>query len=178
VRGILRDRRTFAAVLVAVMVASALIGWIRNGDSDNASDDEPPVASINVSQRPSASAEKPPGADEGPTGPAFPTAVAPSHPETDEASGLPVVDLASLPPEVTETVDLIDAGGPFPYADDGEAFLNSAGLLPERRTGYYRVYTVETPGPAEPTTRRIVSGADGELYWTDDHYKSFRRITR
>jgi ribonuclease T1 len=178
VRGILRDRRTFAAVLVAVVVASTLIGWLRDGDSDNASDDEPPPGSINVSQSPSGSAEESPGDDEGPSGPAFPTAVAPSHPETDEASGLPVVELASLPPEVTETVDLIEAGGPFPYADDGETFLNSVGLLPERETGYYRAYTVETPGPAEPSNRRIVTGADGELYWTDDHYESFRRISR
>lgn len=177
-RGILRDRRTFAAMLVVVVAASAVIGSLRDDDSRDASDEGPPPASINVSQSPSSSADDSPGSDEDPSGPAFPTAVAPSHPETDEASGLPVVDLEALPPEVTETVDLIDAGGPFPYADDGETFLNSAGLLPERETGYYQVYTVDTPGSVEPTTRRIVTGADGEFYWTDDHYESFRRISR
>ncbi len=71
---------------------------------------------------------------------------------------------------------LIEAGGPFPYDDDGETFLNSAGLLPQREAGYYQVYTVETPGSVEPTSRRIVTGTDGELYWTDDLYTSFRRI--
>ena len=65
---------------------------------------------------------------------------------------------------------LIEGGGPFPYSDDGETFLNSAGLLPAREPGYYRVYTVETPGSVEPTSRRIVTGTDGELYWTDDLY--------
>jgi ribonuclease T1 len=87
-----------------------------------------------------------------------------------------VVRLDDLPPEAAETVALIEAGGPFPYADDGETFLNSAGLLPDREVGYYRVYTVETPGSVEPTSRRIVTGTDGELYWTDDLYTSFRRI--
>ena len=86
--------------------------------------------------------------------------------------------LADLPPEAIATLDLIDAGGPFPYSDDGETFLNSDGLLPERETGYYRVYTVETPDSDEPTTRRIVTGQVGEFYWTDDLYASFRRIQR
>jgi ribonuclease T1 len=176
VRGILRDRRTFAAALAVMVVASVLIGSLRDDGSDEASDDGPPPASINMSQSPFATEEEPPHNDA--SGPAYPTAVAPSRPESDEASGLPLVDLADLPREAAETVELIDVGGPFPYADDGETFLNSAGLLPERETGYYRVYIVDTPGSAEPITRRIVTGADGELYWTDDHYETFRRITR
>jgi ribonuclease T1 len=88
-----------------------------------------------------------------------------------------LVDLADLPPEAVETVDLIDAGGPFPYSDDGETFLNCAGLLPERGVGY-RVYTVETPGSVDDGPRRIVTGAGDELYWTDDRYESFREIER
>jgi len=51
-------------------------------------------------------------------------------------------------------------------------------LLPDREDGYYRGYTVETPGSEDRGARRIVGGAEGELYWTDDLYTSFRRIER
>jgi guanyl-specific ribonuclease Sa len=44
--------------------------------------------------------------------------------------------------------------------------------------GYYREYTVETPGSEDRGARRIIAGSDGELYWTDDHYQSFSRILR
>jgi ribonuclease T1 len=173
VRRLLRDRRTFAALLVLVVLVSVVIGTLRNDDDDpDATPDATP--SIEVSPEESPTESESPDDDE--VGPAFPTAVAPSHPPTDIGSGVSVVRLDDLPPEAAETVALIEAGGPFPYADDGETFLNSAGLLPEREVGYYRVYTVETPGSVEPTSRRIVTGTDGELYWTDDLYTSFRRI--
>ena len=55
-------------------------------------------------------------------------------------------------------------------AQDGAVFQNREGLLPRRRPGYYREYTVETPGSDDRGARRIVAGADGERYWTDDHY--------
>lgn len=97
---------------------------------------------------------------------------------TDPASGLPLVALAALPPEAAETVDLIDAGGPFPHSQDGATFQNREGLLPDQPKGYYAEYTVETPGSSDRGARRIVAGDDGELYWTDDHYESFSRITR
>ena len=176
-RVILGNRRTFAAALVIVVLASVVIGALRDDDSDDdASDDSTsgaPSSQVSAAQSPTAGAS----ADDE-RGPEYPTAVAPSHPETDAASGLQVVALADLPPEAAETVDLIDAGGPFPYADDGETFLNSAGLLPEREPGYYRVYTVETPASDEPTNRRVVTGQVDEFYWTDDLYTSFRRIER
>ena len=35
---------------------------------------------------------------------------------------------------------------------------------------------METPGSYDRGARRIVEGAEGELYWTDDHYASFSRI--
>jgi len=179
VRGILGDRRTFAALLVIVVVVAVVIGAVRNddGDADASDDSSSGTPSIQVSQDGSPTEGE--SSDESdPSGPAFPTAVAPSHAETDADSGLQVVALADLPPEAAETVALIDAGGPFPYADDGETFLNSSGLLPEQETGYYQVYTVETPGSEEPTTRRVVTGQVGEFYWTDDLYTSFRRIER
>lgn len=86
------------------------------------------------------------------------------------------IRIAQLPPEARQTLALIRAGGPFPYARDGVVFNNREGLLPRRNRGYYREYTVKTPGARDRGARRIVAGANGELYYTDDHYRSFRRI--
>ena len=99
--------------------------------------------------------------------------------EPDTRGGLPVVQLSSLPRQATETVELIDAGGPFPYPEkDGSRFSNFEGILPDSRDGYYREYTVPTPGSDDRGARRIVAGNKGELYWTEDHYSSFERIKR
>ena len=57
-------------------------------------------------------------------------------------------------------------------------FQNREGILPDRPTGYYREYTVRTPGASDRGARRIVAGSDGELYWTADHYASFAKIVR
>lgn len=106
------------------------------------------------------------------------TTPAPGDVGTSAGGGLPVVALADLPPEAAETVDLIDTGGPFPHDQDDGTFHNREGLLPDEAEGHYREYTVETPGSADRGARRIVAGADGTLYWTDDHYESFARIDR
>ena len=95
-----------------------------------------------------------------------------------DPGGLPAVVLADLPPEVGQTLDLIDAGGPYPYDQDGGVFQNREEILPDEPDGYYREYTVETPGSDDRGARRIVAGDGGELYWTDDHYASFARIER
>jgi ribonuclease T1 len=87
------------------------------------------------------------------------------------------VALADLPPEAAHTLDLIRAGGPFPYDRDGVVFENREGLLPDESSGYYHEYTVPTPGESDRGARRIISGSGGELYWTDDHYRSFERIS-
>ena len=98
---------------------------------------------------------------------------------TDAASGLPVVRLADLPPEAARTVALIEAGGPVPEPEhDGGTFGNREELLPDRPMGYYREYTVPTPGLGHRGARRIVAGEADELYWTGDHYSSFSRIRR
>lgn len=86
------------------------------------------------------------------------------------------VRLADLPPEARATVALVQKGGPFPYARDGVVFNNREGHLPKRSRGYYHEYTVKTPGALDRGARRIVVGAGGERYYTDDHYRSFRRI--
>ena len=98
--------------------------------------------------------------------------------DTDPASGLPVVHLADLPPEAARTLELIDAGGPFPEERDGVTFENREELLPDQPRGYYAEYTVPTPGSDDRGARRIVAGEGGELYWTADHYTSFSRIAR
>ena len=83
--------------------------------------------------------------------------------------------MANLPRQARDTVRLILAGGPFPFDRHGATFQNREGLLPARPRGYYREYTVITPGSNDRGARRIVAGEGGELYYTDDHYDSFKR---
>jgi ribonuclease T1 len=83
-----------------------------------------------------------------------------------------------LPPQARETLALIEKGGPFPHAQDGRVFSNREQLLPRRGRGYYREYTVKTPGARDRGARRIIAGTAGEFYFTDDHYRSFRKIRR
>lgn len=89
---------------------------------------------------------------------------------------IPEVPLSKLPPEAATTLELIKRGGPFPYRRDGLVFQNREGRLPAKQTGYYREYTVPTPGSKDRGARRIVAGAEAEYYYTADHYRSFRRI--
>ena len=91
-------------------------------------------------------------------------------------SGLTVVRVSSLPPEAQRTVQLIAAGGPYPYRQDGITFSNREGILPQEVSGYYREYTVVTPGSVDRGARRVIAGRDGEEFYTDDHYASFREI--
>lgn len=91
------------------------------------------------------------------------------------------VRVADLPPEARHTLALIERGGPFPYDKDGTVFGNREGLLPKKPRGYYREYTVRTPGSRDRGARRIVTGGAPpalEAWYTDDHYRSFRRIQR
>jgi ribonuclease T1 len=105
------------------------------------------------------------------------TASTSAAPSDAQAGGAVSVDPA-LPPEARETLRLIAAGGPFPYDRDGTVFQNRERLLPSRPRGHYREYTVPTPGSRDRGARRIVTGGEppAEFYYTDDHYRSFRRI--
>jgi len=97
--------------------------------------------------------------------------------DTDPVSGLPWVDESALPQQAREILALIRAGGPFPYPrSDNRTFSNRERILPPRASGYYREFTVMTPGSADRGARRIITGSSGERYWTDDHYASFSRI--
>jgi ribonuclease T1 len=90
--------------------------------------------------------------------------------------GLLVIYVDQLPREARETLRLIERGGPFPFDKDGIVFQNREGILPSRQRGYYHEYTVITPGENDRGARRIVTGSHGELYYTDDHYDSFKRV--
>lgn len=91
-------------------------------------------------------------------------------------AGASEIPAAELPVEARATLELIRAGGPFPYPQDGRVFSNREKLLPLERRGYYREYTVRSPGVRGRGARRIVAGAGGEYYYTADHYRSFMRI--
>jgi ribonuclease T1 len=86
------------------------------------------------------------------------------------------VRVADLPAEAQRVLRLIDAGGPFPYAKDGSVFGNLERLLPAHPRGWYREYTVPTPGERDRGARRVIAGRDGGRYYTADHYGSFARV--
>ena len=83
-----------------------------------------------------------------------------------------------LPPEARDTIAMIRLGGAFPHRQDGGDFGNREGRLPRQPRGWYREYTVETPGLQHRGARRIVTGGTppAQWYYTDDHYESFRRF--
>jgi ribonuclease T1 len=99
-----------------------------------------------------------------------------AQPPCGDTSSYEVVPLSSLPPEATDTADLIDQGGPYPYPQDGGVFQNREAVLPACSTGYYHEYTVKTPGSPDRGARRIVTGDAGEHFYTGDHYATFSLI--
>lgn len=87
------------------------------------------------------------------------------------------INVADLPQEGQDTLKLIKQGGPFPYPKkDGTIFGNREGLLPKQPRGYYKEYTVKTPGVPHRGARRIIAGSGSEFYYTDDHYRTFKLI--
>lgn len=96
---------------------------------------------------------------------------------------MPTVALSQLPAEAQHTEARIRQGGPFQHAKDGSAFGNRERLLPAQGRGYYREYTVKTPGVRDRGARRIVCGGSqptrpDRCYYTGDHYASFARIVQ
>lgn len=104
------------------------------------------------------------------------------HARTDPpAADVSALALSELPLEGQQTYRLILQGGPFPYTKDGEVFGNRERLLPRQVRGYYREYTVKTPGARDRGARRIVCGGEvptrpQACYYSADHYASFRMI--
>jgi guanyl-specific ribonuclease Sa len=111
-----------------------------------------------------------------------------------QAPASPPVRASERPPERYETLDgppigdrdevrgiwdtlrRVARGPPFPYRQDGTEFRNREKRLPHREAGWWREYTVETPGSPDRGARRLVIGADGEVWYTRDHYASFVRL--
>jgi ribonuclease T1 len=91
-------------------------------------------------------------------------------------SRLPEIKASELPAEARQTLELIARGGPYPYSRDNVPFGNFERVLPQKASGYYREFTVRTPGEPDRGARRIVAGNAGEKYYTDDHYESFTFI--
>ena len=89
---------------------------------------------------------------------------------------MPQVPLAELPREARDTLSLVRKGARLPFAKDGAVFGNREGHLPKRPRGYYREYTVKTPGERSRGARRLVIGSRGEVYYTADHYNTFRLV--
>lgn len=105
-------------------------------------------------------------------------AAAPAQARDAMPAGAQEIAVSELPAEAQATIRLIRRGGPFPYERDGSVFRNFEKRLPLRERGYYREYTVRTPGVKGRGARRVVAGRGGELYYTEDHYRSFRRVRK
>jgi ribonuclease T1 len=162
-------------VLVLVVVLVALVG--PGGSDGQAGTDVVPTASGTSTSSTTAR----PGSRPVPASPTrrSSSAATPDAGVRDPETGLRVVALARLPREAQTTVALIDRGGPFPYSQDGVTFGNRERLLPAHPSGWYREYTVRTPGEGDRGPRRIVTGDDDRLiFYTGDHYASFVRVTR
>jgi ribonuclease T1 len=108
------------------------------------------------------------------------TGQAPARTEAQPPAAPAIVSMAELPRQARDTYELIRRGGPFPYEKDGTVFFNREKLLPQEKRGYWREYTVKTPGSRDRGARRIVCGGPPvtphACYYTADHYASFRKI--
>ena len=83
---------------------------------------------------------------------------------------------AGLPAQVGQTIDLVERGGPYPYTEDGTVYQNREGILPTCPANYYHLYTIPTPGTSGRGDRRLVTGEDGEYYYTPDRYVTFVEV--
>ena len=110
--------------------------------------------------------------------PAKPAAQAPVPPAVEKAKWERVQAIVPAPEraQLLETLALLDRGGPYPYPKDGSTFSNREAQLPLQPRGYYREYTVRTPGSRDRGARRVVQGREGDTWYTSDHYKTFVRI--
>ena len=153
------NRRRITAALIGLIVL-VLGGWlVQNAVTGDGKTDTPQSSSSKPSGAPSSSARPAGGTDLGVAG---------------ADSGLAVKPLSSLPPEAAGTWKLIQAGGPYPYPrNDDVVFANREKLLPLKVSGYYKEYTVKTPGSPDRGARRLITGQAHELFYTGDHYASF-----
>lgn len=150
--------RSAAAVLLAVLLGIIVFAVGGPGALEALTGSPTPAASSSAAPAPAPAAP----------GSGVPAPVNPS--------GLPAISESQLPAEARRTLALIRAGGPYDYRQDNGIFGNFERILPRRDSGYYREYTVPTPGESDRGARRIVTGSAGEKYYTQDHYDSFKFI--
>lgn len=149
--------------MAAVLLVMVIVGWSQLRTSS--------TASTSPSVAPSAA----PSVSRSPTTIGSPDLGTPPRPGC-EAVEFDTIDVGDLPDEALDTLALIASSGPYPYRQDDGVFSNRERLLPKEPKGYYREYTVVTPGSDDRGARRIIAGECGERWYTDDHYDSFRLI--
>lgn len=164
-------------LIIVILLAVVLAGWFwqrQRGEAPPAAESPAVSAPSEAGLRSEALPLPPPDSTSPGGAPVAPTVPAPAAPAASETDALP----AFLPPEARQTLQLIMQGGPFAHRQDGGVFGNREGRLPRQPQGYYREYTVDTPGLSHRGARRIVTGGQPprEYYYTDDHYESFRRF--
>ncbi len=152
-------------VLAVATVAVLLLGWWLARPAQDAGGAPGALATSSVSAPALPSGAPPAGATQGRSGAA-------STPD----SALPAIRESSLPLPARQTLDLVHAGGPFPYSQDGIVFQNRERLLPPEPSGYYHEYTVRQPGASDRGPWRLITGRGGEIFWTADHYSSFHQV--
>ncbi|MHA7291927.1 guanyl-specific ribonuclease [Arthrobacter sp. MDT3-24] len=156
-------RNRSIALLLTGLLAIAVFAFGGPGLLETLAGSTTPAASSSAAPVPGAPV---PGPAEVPA-----PAVVPANP-----SGLPAIKESQLPAEARTTLAAIRAGGPYRYSQDNKTFGNFERILPRQGSGYYREYTVATPGESDRGARRIVTGSEGEKYYTQDHYDSFKFI--
>lgn len=165
-------RRALAAIL---MIAASMLAAC----SSTTTVEVPPAAGTTAASKTASSRPTSAPAQTTPRSPVAPDVSVSGRAKAQSgSSGLPTVALTDLPLEAQQTYALIAAGGPYPYRQDGQIFGNREGLLPWGDYGWYREYTVETPGSADRGARRFVVSEDRLFYYTDDHYDTFREVIR
>ncbi len=151
-----------AVAVVVVLLVAVLVGLLQ---PDGTGDATPPGSGASAGAATTSRTARP-------TAPA-----SSARTMRDPESGLRVVTLSTLPREAQQTVALIEAGGPFPYSQDGATFGNYQRVLPAHARGWYREYTVVTPGERDRGPRRVVTGDDDRVvFYTADHYATFVRV--
>jgi ribonuclease T1 len=172
------DRRKRLATVAALLAVLVALWWTERGRVGEPSAPAPPPELRAPRRQPSDRAAPPPASEPAPSASASEADPRGAAPPT---SAEPTPDLSSIrdPDEraaVARVAKAIDAGGPFPYRKDGSVFENREKRLPPRRPGYWREYTVPTAEEDDRGARRLVAGAQREIYYSRDHYRTFLLI--
>jgi guanyl-specific ribonuclease Sa len=155
----MRRRKVHPIIWIASLLAVALGAFWQNGDRASVPRTETPRVESRRAETPRIETPR----------------IETRHTEAAPIDGIADPDERE---QLDRTLALIARGGPFPHKQDGTVFGNREGRLPSQPRGYYREYTVKTPGARTRGARRVVRGSGGETYYTRDHYKTFMRIDR